>query len=117
MLSYIKKIRKNIPKLAILSNMTKEVLEYLRKLKTGLLYLIRQFFSCEHFVCKPDKAIYEICINAMKIQPDTCLFIDDMIVNIQGAENYGLKTLHYKSFAISEKEINRILCLNDEVGT
>lgn len=92
-IEYIKSIQGKI-KLALLSNMTFDVLE---KIKT--LYWIHYFdskiFSCEEKVAKPDEKIYEVCLKKVKIEPQHILFIDDSEVNLIAAQRMGINILKF----------------------
>jgi 2-haloacid dehalogenase len=46
---------------------------------------------------KPDKAIYELCLNRFKINRKNAIFIDDSLPNVKGAESVGLKSIHFKN--------------------
>jgi putative hydrolase of the HAD superfamily len=43
---------------------------------------------------KPNRAIYEIALNQAQARKEESIFIDDKLVNIEGAEKIGLKGLH-----------------------
>jgi putative hydrolase of the HAD superfamily len=45
---------------------------------------------------KPDKESYEHIITENNLDPLRTVFIDDSILNIQGAESAGLKGIHIK---------------------
>ena len=48
---------------------------------------------------KPDIQIYEIAMKkAQVVQPDECLFIDDLFENIEAAKSIGMKGIHFHSF-------------------
>ncbi len=40
---------------------------------------------------KPQREIYEHICSKFSLIPEECIFIDDRAVNIEGAENYGIK--------------------------
>ena len=44
---------------------------------------------------KPDPRSYIDCIAALYLEPEDCLFIDDQLRNIKGAERVGLNTIHF----------------------
>ncbi|OQA13168.1 MAG: Alpha-D-glucose-1-phosphate phosphatase YihX [bacterium ADurb.Bin363] len=98
MLSFIKETRKNISKMAILSNMPSDILEYLEKSFEWLNLFDTLVFSCNPGINKPDREIYMICLERLGLAPEECVFIDDTERNIQAAEKLGLNTILYKSF-------------------
>jgi 2-haloacid dehalogenase len=48
----------------------------------------------EHLV-KPDSAIYNRLLERNKLKPEDCLFIDDSLKNVKGAEAVGMKAHHF----------------------
>jgi putative hydrolase of the HAD superfamily len=44
---------------------------------------------------KPDPRSYISCLNDLNLQPQDCLFIDDQLRNITGAQKIGLNTIHF----------------------
>ena len=44
---------------------------------------------------KPDARFYEACAKAAGVSAGSCIFIDDMAVNVEGARAAGLQGLHY----------------------
>lgn len=52
------------------------------------------FFSHEIGLRKPDLSCYKHVCDAIGFAPEQCVFIDDSIINIRGAEDAGLKICH-----------------------
>jgi len=44
-------------------------------------------------VRKPDPRIYEIACGRMDIAPDTCIFLDDLGINLKPAKALGMTTI------------------------
>ncbi len=101
-------IEKNLFKkfrLAVLSNFTPDLNEYLEKYKIS--YLFEQvFISAVLRMKKPDPAIYRHALNEMKVLSQESLFIDDKEVNIATARNLGMRAV---VFGDTEKSINEII--------
>lgn len=57
----------------------------------------RIFYSYEIGLRKPDKSCYEFVCNTIGLAPEQCLFIDDSLLNIRGAEAAGIRTCHAKT--------------------
>ena len=56
---------------------------------------------------KPDEDIYRIAMkNANVNDPRDCLFIDDLVENVQAARNLGINAIHFKSIEKLKIEIN-----------
>jgi 2-haloacid dehalogenase len=54
---------------------------------------------------KPFRDFYETILNRYQIDPGSAVFIDDNIKNIKGANDVGLKTVHFTSAAQLEKDL------------
>ncbi|MCM1302470.1 MAG: HAD family phosphatase [Alistipes senegalensis] len=76
-------------KLYVLSNMSCEFIDFLRRFP-----VYRNFdgevVSCEEHTVKPEPRIYGILLDRYGLQPDETLFIDDRRANIQTAEAMGI---------------------------
>ncbi|WP_027556033.1 HAD-IA family hydrolase [Bradyrhizobium sp. Cp5.3] len=46
-------------------------------------------------ILKPDPRAYELCLAALKLSADQCVFVDDQQRNIDGAEKIGMSTVHF----------------------
>jgi len=51
--------------------------------------------SAEVGLLKPDRRIYELAIQRLGVQAGEALFIDDMPVNVEGAQIAGLQAIQY----------------------
>jgi len=51
--------------------------------------------SAEVGLLKPDRRIYELAVSRLGVQADEALFIDDMPVNVEGAQIAGLQAIQY----------------------
>jgi len=92
-IEYIKSIKDQI-RLAILSNITFEVLEEIKNLY-WIHYFDTKIFSCEEKVSKPDNKIYNICLKKVKVEPQHILFIDDSKANLDAAQKMGINILKF----------------------
>lgn len=95
-----------------------ELLDYIRSLhtryKTGIIsnatddtrqviegrWNMADAFDCiilsaEVCLMKPDPRIYQLAIDRLGVAPAEALFVDDMLVNIEGARSVGLNAIHY----------------------
>lgn len=82
--------------LGILSNTCDAHWEYIRNRFT----LIRECFSVnvlsyETQCAKPDRKIYELAAEKVKCEPAKIFFVDDLEVNVQGAQKAGLDAVQY----------------------
>src|SRR5215831_5250040 len=51
--------------------------------------------SCEVGAAKPEPVIFEMCLSRLGVKPSQALFVDDRIVNIEGAARLGIQTFHF----------------------
>lgn len=95
MWDWLEQLRSAGKRVAMLSNMPRDLGEAL-KLKTGRLGRFDQVtLSYELRSAKPEPAIYEHCLEGLGTQPKETLFLDDRIENIHGAEMLGIAGLHF----------------------
>jgi epoxide hydrolase-like predicted phosphatase len=80
---------------AILSNagdQTRQVIEDVYHLDR---YLDGIIISAEEGVIKPDLRIYQIAMDRLGANPETCLFIDDTLENVLAAREYGMQAVQF----------------------
>ena len=65
-------------------------------------------YSFDVGVRKPEKEIYEIAMQRANANPQECLFIDDLLENIQAAKQIGIEGIHFIS---SEQLKQELVCL------
>ena len=84
-------------KTAVLSNMHADMASYARRTFAWLRRLDSLTLSCEVRLIKPERAIYERCLEGVALRPDEALFIDDREVNVEAAREAGLLALRFES--------------------
>ncbi len=84
-------------KTAVLSNMHVDMAAYARRTFTWLKLFDSLTLSCEVRLIKPERAIYERCLEGVGLRPDQTLFIDDREVNVLAAREAGLRALRFES--------------------
>jgi putative hydrolase of the HAD superfamily len=83
--------------LAMLNNEGREINEY-RIEKFGLARNFTLFLSsCYVGIRKPDEAIYRIAVDVIQRDPAACVFIDDRAENLVGAQQLGMRTIHFQN--------------------
>jgi putative hydrolase of the HAD superfamily len=94
---------------AILSNMPVDKLAFMRK--SGRFEWIADFdpaiFSCDCSMVKPEPTIYRLCLDRLGIGPAQCLFLDDSVVNVEGARACGINALHFRTAREAVEELER----------
>ena len=107
MIQFIIKSREKLHKLAIISNMTRDCLVFMKKHFQWLELFDELTFSCEFGINKPDEKIYEAFLSRIGIPPHECLFVDDLVENVNGAMKSGMNVIHFKSFLQFGQEIKQ----------
>jgi putative hydrolase of the HAD superfamily len=80
---------------AILSNGVPGVFAGVRRDRRLADYFDAVIVSCEVGCTKPDRRIYELCLSQLGEQPESTLFVDDRLENLEGAARVGMRTLHF----------------------
>ncbi len=58
---------------------------------------------------KPDAKIYIKALQNFDLKPQNCLFIDDKIENVNGAEKLNITALHHQNYHQTKAEMENIL--------
>lgn len=98
-------------KIAILSNMTFDLLRVLRPKFDWLREFDVTVWSCEHGCAKPDESIYLSCLGALGCESSGALFFDDRERNVEGARRLGIDAHVFESAAQGRSVIERGLQL------
>lgn len=84
----IAKLRDAGLRLYVLSNMSREFIDFLRQQPVYGLF-DGEVVSCEEGVIKPEPEIYKLLIERYNLNPSETLFVDDRKANIEAAEAQG----------------------------
>jgi putative hydrolase of the HAD superfamily len=83
-------LKKHGFRLYFLSNFPIDIWEEVKSGNDFFNYFEGGLISAEAHASKPDKLIYEIFINKFAINPEECLYIDDLEPNVRGAVDAGM---------------------------
>jgi len=97
MWDWIAQLRAAGKRVAMLSNMPRELGEALKLTTQKLDSFDHVTLSYEVRAAKPEPAIYEHCLEGLETPPDQTLFLDDRIENVQGAELFGMRAIQFTS--------------------
>ncbi|MFC8128393.1 HAD family hydrolase [Streptomyces sp. NPDC057302] len=78
-------------RIALLSNIPEELATYYEEHHHWLKRFPLRAFSCRIGHAKPDPGAYRWCLNALRVEPDRVLFVDDREENIRAAEATGMR--------------------------
>jgi putative hydrolase of the HAD superfamily len=97
MWTWIDKLRVDGKRLAILSNMPKELGETLKTRTDRFAPFTHVTLSYEVRSAKPEPAIYQHCLEGIGTDISRTLFLDDRAENIAGAQALGLEGIQFTS--------------------
>jgi len=80
---------------AMLSNMSVELGEYIRRDRSFEAWFGAVVVSGEVRCVKPDPQIYRLCLARLDVAPAQALFVDDRADNIAAAAWLGMRTVHF----------------------
>ena len=102
------KLKENC-KLGIINNGTAITIPYFKKVNNFDEFFSTFINSSEINIEKPDSRIYLVALKQMNLKPEECVFIDDTIDNVLGAEKVGMKGVlftDYQKLVIDLKSLN-----------
>jgi putative hydrolase of the HAD superfamily len=95
MWEWIDELRRARKRVAVLSNMPRELGEALKSRTGRLNNFDFVTLSYEVHSVKPEPAIYEQCLEGLGLKAEQTLFFDDKMANIQGAELLGIRAIQF----------------------
>ncbi len=107
MIDFVKKIKKQNLKTAILSNTIQPHIEIIRNHK-GYEEFDIVILSCEVGLQKPEQDIYLLTADRLKVEPKECVFIDDLNKNLRPAKELGMQVVLGKN---PKQIINDVSCV------
>ena len=69
---------------------------YRRRYREALDHFDHFVYSHEARFLKPDRGFFEACVQAAGVPAGSCLFIDDLEANVEGAREAGLRGIVYR---------------------
>ena len=109
MLDLIREVRRDGIRTALLTNNVKEWEPKWRSmLPVDELFetvVDSAFVGCR----KPDPPIYQLTLERIGLEPEQCVFIDDMEINVEAARELGLRGVHFRETAQARSEVHALL--------
>ena len=90
----ISELKRGGYRLFVLSNMSKEYIDFLRKMPV-YQYFDGEIISCEEGLVKPEKEIYTLLLERFCLDPAQTMFIDDRNENVVAAAELGITPFHF----------------------
>jgi putative hydrolase of the HAD superfamily len=98
-LAWSRALREEGVRTAILSNMPQPLLDLMRA-DPSFAWLDEfgvKIFSCEHGVVKPEPGIFRVLLGRLGEPAASCVFLDDVERNVEGARGIGMRAFHFGS--------------------
>ena len=107
--SLVATLKGNGYKIGYISNTEIPSMSHFHNYKSDLFDVA--LFSCLAGTVKPEKSIYLMCTDLLGVTPEKSVFIDDLQINVDGANNAGLcgvlfESSHQVMSALSDMGIN-----------
>lgn len=109
MLDLIREVRRDGYRTALLTNNVREwEAKWRSMLPVDELFeavVDSAFVGCR----KPDPRIYRLTLERVGLEPDQCIFIDDMEINVSAANDLGMHGVHFRETAQARAEVHSLL--------
>jgi epoxide hydrolase-like predicted phosphatase len=109
MIDLIREVRRDGLRTALLTNNVKEWEATWRSMmpidEMFETVIDSAFVGCR----KPDPRIYQLTLERVGLEPEQCIFIDDLEVNINAANELGLHGVHFRETAQARAEVHALL--------
>ena len=109
MKNFVEELKSGDFRIAVLSNMPKEILRYLNDETDFFSVFDYTVFSCDLKLIKPDPEIYRKTLGILGCSGEETVFIDDREENIAAAEKEGMKGLIFTGFEKLHRDMKKIL--------
>lgn len=90
----IRKLKQQGYKIYLLSNCSLQFNDYYQNVP-AFKYFDDFYISARYQLLKPDIKIYEHFLTTFNLKADECIFIDDVLKNVEGAKKTGIQAYHY----------------------
>ncbi|MGI4776210.1 MAG: HAD family hydrolase [Janthinobacterium lividum] len=104
-LELLQKLDKSGIKLYSITDNIKEIIQYHLKNSDFPRYFKDIIISADIGVLKPDSKIYQYLLDKHALEPSECVFIDDLIVNVEGAISAGMYSFQFTNMDACEQQL------------
>lgn len=112
LVNYIRQIKSQY-KTALLSNVGSDVMNTLFSPKEQAELFDTVVLSSDVGMTKPNPDIFRLAASQLGVGVEECVMIDDLLSNVQGAEQVGMKAIAYSTIDQMQYALDR--CLQDSV--
>lgn len=108
-ISYMKHMKEEGYIIYILSNISEDSMEYVKKVSKIFTYVQGAVLSFQEKVNKPDPRIYDALLHRYALIPKETIFIDDSKANILQANRMGIKGVQYIDDKQMKEDIQKFI--------
>lgn len=112
-IAYMKELREEGYQIYILSNISQDALDYVKKTTDIFSYIEGGVFSYKEKVNKPDARIFEILLQRYHLNADETIFIDDSKANIHQAKQLYIHGVQYKDDKQMKGDVGELIKCNN----
>lgn len=105
---WIRELKKSGYQVLVLSNFPKKVYELFQNEMTFLQEVDGGILSYQDQVIKPDKEIYNLLMSRYQLEPQECVFLDDLKDNIKTAKELGMHTVLFTTKEEAQDELRKL---------
>ncbi len=91
------------------SNTNESHINFLQKNHSEIFFARKMALSYELETMKPEKEFFEKMLEKFGLTPESCLFIDDLKKNVDGATDFGITSILFKNLDQLKIEIKKII--------
>lgn len=103
----IKRLKETGVKIGIISNIGQGMAE--SSLGNDLALFEVLVLSGDTGYVKPDHQVYDIAVERLGVEPEECVFFDDIPRNVRGAEAIGMHAVHYRGLPDFDNAIAELI--------
>ncbi len=102
----VRRLRDGGCKTSLLSNTEVPAMEFFFELGYDMFDTLT--FSCAEGVFKPQREMYEVAAQKLRVAPAHCVLLDDRLDFVAGARNAGMQGIVYENLPQAEQELRRL---------
>ena len=104
---YIRSLRPDY-KTGLISNAWGDLRDFIAREKFDDAF-DKMIISAEVGAMKPEAKIFQIALEQFGVKPNEAVFVDDFLINVEGAEKVGMKAIHFKDPESALKLLKKLL--------
>jgi putative hydrolase of the HAD superfamily len=104
----LRELKSNDYRIYFLSNFIKEAFDYVQDRYEFFTLIDGKVISSEIKCVKPEVKIYQSLLEKYRLNPEQCIFIDDVESNLPQAHSLKMKTIHYLKDTDLRSELRKL---------